>query len=180
MCYKLVCIYVCEAKLYNLSSCMYIIMYVTSVNTAVLSCFQLQIFPYEHRNTCCHIVLYHCIGVGSKFEVQRPSCATRIAAKKKSNSAVHSAGANFFKMSTFTLQNKAFFQWCIIFQSRSQTLTTLQYNIRKQITLTSSSFPGDRPASLKSALASSRAISLSRFRSLYIQCTLIGNVRHCQ
>ena len=69
MCYKLVCIYVCEAKLYNLSSCMYIIMYVTSVNTAVLSCFQLQIFPYEHRNTCCHIVLYHCIGVGSKFEV---------------------------------------------------------------------------------------------------------------
>ena len=46
------------------------------------------------------------IGVGSKFEVQRPCCAARRAAKKmKSNFAAHSAVANFLKVCTFRLQN---------------------------------------------------------------------------
>ena len=31
-------------------------------------------------------------------------------------------------MSTVRLQNEAFFQWCITFNPRSQTLPTLQYN----------------------------------------------------
>ena len=86
-----------------------------------------------------------CIGVGSKFEVQRLCCATQSAAKK--------AAANFLKVSTFRLQNKAVFQRCITFQPRSQTLVTLKYNIQfmciTDIALTLSSFPGDRPPSFR-------------------------------
>ena len=59
----------------------------------------------------------HCssIGVGSKFEVQRPCCVARSAAKRMEiYFAARSAAANFLKMCTFRLQNKAIFQRCII------------------------------------------------------------------
>ena len=60
------------------------------------------------HGTCPMLSRY--IGVGSKFEVERPCCAARSAAKKmESNFAALRAAANFFKVCTFTLQNKAFF-----------------------------------------------------------------------
>ena len=79
--------------------------------------------------------------------------------KKESNFAAHSAVANFLKVCTFTLQDKAFFQRChILFWPRSHTLPTFQYNIQfilygKQIILTLSSFPGDLAPSDEASLS---------------------------
>ena len=74
----------------------------------------------------------------------------------ESNFAAHSAVANFLKVCTFTLQAKIkpFFNGAIYYSSL--VLTPYQpsstiFNFilcGKQIILTSSSFPGDRPASL--------------------------------
>ena len=88
------------------------------------------------------------IGVGNKFEVQRPCCAVRSIAKKiESNFA---AAANFLKVCTFRLQNKVFFQRCMynLLASFSDLTNPPIFNLcGEEIILTSSSFPGDRPAS---------------------------------
>ena len=63
---------------------------------------------FELRIIYIHKYMY--IGVGSKLEVKGSCCAARSAAKKmESNFAALRAAANFFKLCTFRLQNKAFF-----------------------------------------------------------------------
>ena len=87
--------------------------------------------------------------------------------KRNVNFAALSAAANFFKVCTFRLQNKAFFQRCIILYPRSQTLATLQYNLQFMWKTDDTEFVV-RPGSFRCfAFASYRAISLPRFRSHY-------------
>ena len=51
-----------------------------------------------------------CIGVGSKFEVQRPCCVARSAAKRMEiYFAARSAAANFFKCAPLDCKIKPFF-----------------------------------------------------------------------
>ena len=54
--------------------------------------------------------IVECIGVGSKFEVQRPCCVARSAAKRMEiYFAARSAAANFFKCAPLDCKIKPFF-----------------------------------------------------------------------
>ena len=81
-----------------------------SVNQRVWSCPAKGAFVVHLQSTMAgslFMLLQH-IRVGSKFEVLRPCCAAQSAAMKNNFVALRAA-ANFCKVCTFRLQNKAFF-----------------------------------------------------------------------